>query len=113
MRDRIREIHDALVAEHGEPTPPRDMPAIDYLIHTILSQNTSDENRDDAWDSLLERYGRDYRAMEEADHDELADAIRTAGLANQKATRIQDALETVREHAGDYSMEFIEGMAVD
>lgn len=113
MEDRIRDIHDALVKEHGEANPPRDMPAIDYLINTILSQNTSDENRDAAWDDLVGKYGRDYRAMEEADHAEMADAIRTAGLSNQKATRIQDALQTVREHSGDYEMDFIREMDVD
>jgi endonuclease-3 len=113
MEDRIRAIHAALRREHGEATPPRDMPAVDYLINTILSQNTSDGNRDAAWESLVDEYGRDYRAMEEAGHDELADAIRTAGLANQKTTRIQDALRTVREHAGGYEMDFVDEMDVD
>lgn len=113
MQDRIREIHDALVDLHGEATPPRDMPAIDYLINTILSQNTSDANRDAAWDALVAEFGRDYEAIENADHGDLADTIRTAGLANQKATRIQDALRTVREHAGDYSMDFVREMDVE
>ncbi|MEF8783010.1 MAG: endonuclease III [Haloarculaceae archaeon] len=114
MEDRIREVHAALVAEHGEPEPPRSRPPIDYLVHTILSQNTADENRDAAWDSLVSEFGRDYGAIERADHDELADAIRTAGLANQKATRIQDALRTIREHTGgEYSLAFIESMGVD
>lgn len=113
MEDRIREIHTALVEEHGEAKPPREMPAVDYLINTILSQNTSDENRDAAWDSLVEKYGRDYRAIEEADREELVGAIRTAGLGNQKATRIRDALRSVREYAGDYEMEFVEEMDVD
>lgn len=114
MEDRIRDVHAALVAEHGEPEPPRDRPPIDYLVHTILSQNTADENRDAAWESLVSAFGRDYGAIERADHDELADAIRTAGLANQKATRIQDALRTIREHTGgEYSLAFVESMDVD
>lgn len=111
MEERVPEIHSALVKEHGEPSPPSDMPPTDYIIHTILSQNTADENRDRAWDSLIEEFGRDYRAIEEADHDRLVNAIRTAGLANQKATRIQGALRTIREHTGgEYSLEFIEQM---
>lgn len=112
MEERIRDIHTSLLQEYGEPSPPRDMPAVDYLINTILSQNTSDKNRDAAWDNLVSQFGRDYEAIENADHDDLADAIRTAGLANQKATRIQDALQTVREQTGDYSMDFIRGMDV-
>lgn len=113
MQTRIREIHEALVNLHGEANPPRDMAAVDYLINTILSQNTSDGNRDAAWDNLVSEFGCDYEAIENASHDELADAIRTAGLANQKATRIQDALQAVREHSGDYSMDFIREMDVD
>jgi len=114
MEDRIRELHAALANEHGEPEPPRDMHPVDSVIHTILSQNTSDENRDAAWDNLVAEFGRDYAAIEAVDHDELADAIRTAGLANQKASRIQDALRTIREHNdGDYSLEFVREMDVD
>ncbi|MFB6205222.1 MAG: endonuclease III [Haloglomus sp.] len=114
MDGRIRDIHAALVDEHGEPDPPRERPAVDSLIHTILSQNTTDENRDAAWDSLVAEFGHDYEAIERADHDALAASIRTAGLADQKATRIQDALRTVREHTGgDYSLEFIADMDVE
>jgi endonuclease-3 len=36
------------------------------------------------------------------------------GLANQKATRIQNGLRTIREHTGgEYSLAFIESMDVD
>jgi len=114
MEDRIRAIHDALVDEYGEPEPPRDRPPVDYLVHTILSQNTSDENRDAAWDDLLAEFDSDYGAIEHAEQDALAETIRTAGLANQKARRIQDALRTVREYNdGGYSMDFIEEMGLD
>lgn len=114
MEARIRDVHSSLVDLHGEPEQPRDMDPIDSLIHTILSQNTSDENRDAAWEDLVSEFGRDYEAIETADHDDLADAIRTAGLANQKASRIQDALATVREHEdGEYSLEFVREMDVD
>jgi endonuclease-3 len=113
MEERIREIHDALVDEYGTPDPPRDIPPVDSLIHTILSQNTSDENRDAAWDDLVAEFGSDYAAIENADQNALAETIRTAGLGNQKAARIQDALRTVRDHEGEYSMAFIEEMDVD
>jgi len=114
MDAHVRDIHDTLVALHGEPESPRDMHPVDSVIHTILSQNTSDENRDAAWDDLVSEFGHDYEAIENADHDELADTIRTAGLANQKASRIQDTLSTIREHNdGDYSLEFIREMGVD
>jgi endonuclease-3 len=114
MDERVREIHAALRDEHGQPEPPADMPPVDSIVHTILSQNTADENRDRAWASLTDEFGTDYRAIEAADHDRLADAIRTAGLADQKATRIQDALRTIREHTGGaYSLDFVEEMDVE
>lgn len=114
MEQRIRDVHAALVEEHGKPEPPAEMDPVDSIVHTVLSQNTADANTNRAWESLLSEFGRDYRAIEVADHDRLADAIRTAGLADQKATRIQGALRTIREHTGgEYSLEFIEQMSVD
>ncbi len=38
------------------------------------------------------------------------DAIRSGGLAQQKAPRIQSALRTIRELRGDYSLEFLGDM---
>jgi endonuclease-3 len=113
MESRIRAIHSALVDEYGEPEPPRERAPLDSLIQTILSQNTTDENRDAAWDDLVAEFGSDYEAIERADTDELAETIQTAGLGTQKARRIQDALRTVRERAGGYSMAFIEAMNVE
>lgn len=111
---RIRALHDTLAEEYGEPDPPRDRPPVDYLIHSILSQNTSDENRDVAWERLVSEFDSNYEAIENADPDELADVIRPAGLANQRVQRIQDSLRTVREETGgEYRMDFIEEMDVD
>ncbi len=39
------------------------------------------------------------------------DAIRSGGLAQQKAPRIQSALRTIRELRGDYSLEFLGDMS--
>jgi len=52
----------------------------------------------------------DWEAVEGARVDELVDAIRSGGLAQQKAPRIQSALRTIRESRGDYSLEFLGGM---
>lgn len=114
MEKRIQELHSALLEIHGEPSPPPDMPPVDYIVHYILSQNTADENRDRAWKSLIDEFGREYRAIEEADHDRLAEAIRTAGLANQKSTRIQATLRTIRGHTGgEYSLDFLKEMKAE
>jgi endonuclease-3 len=49
----------------------------------------------------------DWDAVENAPIEELVEAIRPGGLANQKAPRIQSALRTIREHRGDHSLEFL------
>lgn len=125
MEDRIREIHDALADRYGVPEPRDHLEPLPHLVRTILSQNTTDENRDAGYRGLLEAFGGatgdvepgrdapDWEAVAAADVDEVADAIRPAGLANQKASRIQGALEAVQAQGGDWSMGFVEEMDAD
>ena len=49
----------------------------------------------------------DWAAVEHAPLPALVEAIRSGGLAQQKAPRIQSALRTIRELRGDYSLEFL------
>jgi endonuclease III len=56
----------------------------------------------------------DWAAVEHAPIEELVDAIRPGGLAQQKAPRIQSSLRHIREQRGDYSLEFLGDMtAID
>jgi endonuclease-3 len=78
--------------------------AFECLVRTILSQNTSDAASQPAHDALLERYddGGDLAvALAAADRDEVVDAIRSAGLYNQKSRMIQDAAAYVLAEYGD------------
>lgn len=112
--EKIREIYDWLLDEYGEPGEPFEISGVDYVIQTILSQNTNDVNRDKGYRNLVDKYGHDYEAMENADLDELTDTIRIAGLGPTKAERIQGALEIIREKTGgEYSIEFLEDKGVD
>ncbi len=49
----------------------------------------------------------DWMRVEVAPLEELVDVIRPAGLANQKAARIQASLARLREERGDHSLEFL------
>jgi len=49
----------------------------------------------------------DWARVEMAPIEELTDVIRPAGLANQKAPRIQASLTKIREERGDHSLEFL------
>jgi endonuclease-3 len=87
----IAEILSRLEAEYGPPRRHRRLPALDELVLTILSQNTSDLNSERAYARMRERFPtwQDVRDAPEAD---LVDALRPGGLAAQKAPRIQAVL---------------------
>lgn len=111
--EKIREIYECLLDKYGEPGEPFEISGVDYVIETILSQNTNDVNRDKAYRNLVDKYGHDYSAIENADLDELIDTIRIAGLAPSKAEWIQGALEIIHDEVGGYSIEFLEDMEVE
>lgn len=101
--------------------------AFDCLVRTILSQNTSDQASQPAFDQLMERYGprttnpadeqigegnagdasstsKDgddlTRKLANAEQSTLAETISSAGLYNQKSAVIIDAAEWVLERFG-------------
>lgn len=78
--------------------------AFECLVRTILSQNTSDKASQPAHDSLMSRYGGTGDlavALAEAEQDELAETISSAGLYNQKSeTIIRLANRVVAEYDG-------------
>lgn len=99
-------IHDLLKEAYGEPDWRQHLPPVDELVSTILSQSTSDTNRDLGFYALKERYP-DWQAVIDAPTEEVRDTIRSAGLANQKAPRIQDALRQVIAERGEISLDFL------
>ena len=114
----VRELHEELVGLHGSVERTDGDGAhggepgegVRQLLTTILSQNVADENTRRAAKALFDRYP-DFTAIERADHDELAETIRVAGLPNQKASRIQCALAAIREETGGaYSLAFLDAM---
>jgi endonuclease-3 len=69
--------------------PHRD--PVHELVLTILSQNTSDTNRDVAYAGLRARFD-DWPEVRDAPTDEVEESIRKGGLAPTKAPRIQAVL---------------------
>lgn len=105
--EKVREIYELLKQKYGEAPEPSEMSGVDYVIETILSQNTNDINRDKAFDKLKKKYGEDYESIQKAPKEELVDTIRVAGLGPTKADRIQEALRIIYEKEGEYSVEFL------
>lgn len=70
---------------------------------TVLSQNTSDTNRDRAWASLRKRFPS-WKSVLAATDAQLAQAIAIGGLANTKAPRIKAILREVIDREGRPSL---------
>jgi len=105
-------ISAALTEVYGRLDWARNQDGMDELISCILSQSTNDINRDRAFARLKERFP-DWEAVRFAELEDLIDAVRPAGLANQKAPRIQNALEVIFEKAGAYSIDFLNDLSLD
>jgi endonuclease III len=95
----VRTIYRRLLARFGPLDPPRRLDPLEELILTVLSQNTSDVNRDRAYAAMRQRFPT-WEAVSEANERQLADAIRPGGLSNIKAPRIQSILRQIREREG-------------
>lgn len=95
-RDRVRRIQDRLREMYGRPVNLPHRKPIDELVRTILSQATSDLNRDRAFDSLTSTFP-DWKAVRDAPEEKVEAAIRPGGLSRQKAPRIQAVLREIGE----------------
>jgi len=100
-----------LLQAYGAPARPR-LDPLSELVSTILSQNTSDVNRDRAFERLRERFPT-WEAVRDARARDIVQAIRSAGLSQQKAPRIQEALRTITRERGKLSLDFLAAMPVE
>ena len=109
----VMNIRRRLIDAFGLPVWREPLPPVDELVDTILSQNTNDVNRDAAFDQLRATFPT-WEAVMEAPTAQVIEAIRTAGLANQKGPRIQGALREIAEHnGGKIDLNFLKHMPRD
>ena len=99
-------VYQRLLSFYGYPEWRNPLPPLDELVSTILSQNTNDTNRDRAYQSLRQRFPA-WEGVRDAPEAEVIDAIRTAGLANQKGPRIQIILREITDRRGELSLDFL------
>ena len=107
-----RQVHQRLLAFYGQPVWRTPLPAVDELVSTILSQNTNDTNRDRAFESLRRRFPT-WEAVREAESGAVVDAIRSAGLANQKGPRIQQVLREITAERGSLDLDFLKALPLE
>jgi endonuclease-3 len=96
----LANVYELLLATYGEPENEPDYNPLGGLVGTILSQHTSDINSGRAYEQLIQTFPT-WEQVRDAPTDKVADAIRSGGLANIKAPRIQDALHTLTEWQQD------------
>src|SRR2546426_5092653 len=90
------EILRRLRARFGPLDPPRRRDPLEELMLTVLSQNTSDVNRDRAYVTLRDRFPT-WEAVAGGDERAVVAAIRSGGLSNVKAPRILAILKEIRQ----------------
>jgi len=103
---------------YGRPLNLPHRRPVDELVRTILSQATSDLNRDRAFNRLTDRF-EDWQEVRDAPVEEVEEAIRPGGLSRQKAPRIQSALAGTGQNLDldwlesaprDEAMDFLTGL---
>lgn len=108
----IREVDNLLAQVYGHKRWRKHAEPIDELIITVLSQHTSDVNRDKAFKQLKRRFP-DWEQVLRAPVRSIASAIKPAGLSNQKAPRIKAMLQKIAEaNGGKLSLDFLKDMPV-
>jgi len=112
LAQRALQIHKALLEFYGEPTWRNPLPPVDELVSTILSQNTNDTNRDKAFDALRQRFPT-WETVRDAPANEVVDAIRPAGLGNQKGPRIQQVLKEITTQRGNLDLWFLKDLPLE
>jgi len=112
QHDALATLHERLVEVYGSPRPQRQLDPVDELVLTILSQNTSDMNRNRAWERLKFRFPG-WADVEEAPLADVEEALRPGGLHRVKAKRIRATLAEVREQHGGYDLSHLAAMEVE
>lgn len=109
LKRKVRRITLLLEKEYGVPLNEKRNDLLGILIETILSQNTNDQNRDRAYQRFKSRFPR-WESVLEAKTSSIVSAIRTGGLAEQKARRIKEILRWIKKREGRLSLSFLKGM---
>ena len=107
---RLVKVSGLLAGRYGRPEIcAHETEPVRNLILTILSQNTTDANRDRAYDLLVKRFPT-LPALAAARPSGVEEAIRVGGLARAKAKAILGALARIREERGGYTLDFLRGV---
>jgi endonuclease-3 len=109
LKGRLARVCRLLEKHFGIPRQRRREDLLDVLIGTLLSQNTNDRNSDLAFEKLKKGFPR-WEDVLASDLKPVARAIRSGGLAQQKAKRIREILRWLKKKHGSLSLDFVKKM---
>jgi endonuclease-3 len=112
MRLKAKKVCDVLIRYYGKAVSARKLPPLDELVMTILSQHTNDVNMFRAYEALKERFPT-WEEVLDAPQEEVAMFIRSSGMYNLKAKRIQTTLREINERVGRLDLSHLETMELD
>ena len=104
--DDLPEIHQRLVETFGAHTWEADLDPLSELVSTVLSQHTSGANSRRAFEQLRARFPT-WEAALQAEVEAIAEAIKCAGLARQKAPRLKRLLAQIAAERGSFDLRFL------
>ena len=112
LKAKTLAVHERLLEIYGYPDWRSTLDPVSEVVSTILSQNTSDVNRDRAYDRLQARFPT-WEMVRDAPALAIEEAIRPAGLARLKAPRIKEALHFITRQRGELNLDFLKEMPVE
>jgi endonuclease III len=107
----IKTVLDLLQKQYGQRSSVPSHDPLSELVQTILSQNTSDINSRPAFKALKSTFG-DWENILQARTSEIAEVIKSGGLAKIKAERIQQALQKIKERQGKIDLSVLNDLPV-
>lgn len=110
--NKAQSIYSILEKRYGCPSWKVPATPLDELISTILSQNTNDRNRDQAFNTLR-KFFPSWEQVRDAPLPDIINAIRSAGLANQKGARIKNLLHQITAETGGLDLSFLTKLKSD
>lgn len=110
LRRHMRTVLGRLRRRYGELLPPRRSDPLEELVLTVLSQHTSDLNAERSFAGLRAAFPT-WDEVVRAPTRRVADAIRSGGLADTKAPRIQAILREIRERRGRFDLSYLRDLS--
>jgi endonuclease-3 len=111
IRLKAKKVCNVLIRYYGKAVSSRKLPPLDELVMTILSQHTNDVNMFRAFESLKERFPT-WEEVLDAPQDEVALFIKSSGMYNLKAKRIQATLREINKRVGKLDISLLETMEI-